>query len=118
MSILDFVKDAGARLFDTDADAARNIKEHLAVKTSGITDIEVDFDDGVATISGKAMNQGAKDHAIAIAGNIQGVERVDASGMTVPPPPPEEPEPEPAEETTVETPDAPPQEPGSEDSAT
>ena len=97
MSILDFVKDAGARLFNTDADAARNIREHLVVRTSGITDLEVDFDDGVATIRGKAMNQATKDHAIAVAGNVQGVERFDASGMTVPPPKPEEPEPEPAE---------------------
>ncbi len=97
MSILDFVKDAGARLFNTDADAARNIKEHLMVKTSGVSDIEVDFDDGVATIRGKAMNQASKDHAIAVAGNVQGVERVDASGLSVPPPAPEEPEPEPAE---------------------
>ena len=97
MSILDFVKDAGARLFNTDADAARNIKEHLMVKTTGVSDIDVDFDDGVATIRGKAMNQAAKDHAIAVAGNVQGVERVDASGLSVPPPAPEEPEPEPAE---------------------
>ncbi len=97
MSILDFVKDAGARLFNTDADAARNIKEHLMVKTSGVSDIDVDFDDGVATIRGKATNQASKDHAIAVAGNVQGVERVDASGIEVPPPAPEEPEPEPAE---------------------
>lgn len=97
MSILDFMKDAGAKLFNTDAEAARNIKEHLEVKTSGLSNLEVDFDDGVATLKGKAMNQATKDLAIAIAGNVKGVEKVDASGIEVPPPPPEEPEPEPAE---------------------
>jgi nucleoid-associated protein YgaU len=97
MSILDFMKDAGAKLFNTDAEAARNIKEHLEVKTSGLSNLEVDFDDGVATLRGKAINQATKDLAIAIAGNVKGVERVDAAGIEVPPPAPEEPEPEPAE---------------------
>ena len=97
MSILDFMKDAGAKLFNTDAEAARNIKEHLEVKTSGLSNLEVDFDDGVATLRGNAINQATKDLAIAIAGNVKGVEKVDASGIEVPPPAPEEPEPEPAE---------------------
>lgn len=97
MSILDFMKDAGAKLFNTDAEAARNIKEHLEVKTSGLSNLEVDFDDGVATLRGNAINQATKDLAIAIAGNVKGVERVDAAGIEVPPPAPEEPEPEPAE---------------------
>jgi hypothetical protein len=44
MGFFDFVKDAGAQLFNTDAEAARNIKEHLEIKTSGIKNIDVSFD--------------------------------------------------------------------------
>ncbi|MEM8816168.1 MAG: peptidoglycan-binding protein LysM [Pseudomonadota bacterium] len=98
MGILDFVKDVGLKLFETDAEAADNIKQHLEIKTSGLSDLEVDFDDGVATVKGKAINQATKDLAVAIAGNVKGVERVDADGLAVPPPPPEAPEPEPAAE--------------------
>ncbi len=98
MGILDFVKDVGLKLFDTDAEAADNIKEHLEIKTSGLTNIEVDFDDGVATVRGNAINQGTKDLAVAIAGNVKGVNRVNSDGISVPPPPPEAPEPEPEAE--------------------
>ena len=36
----------------------------------------MDFEDGVATIRGNAINQATKDLAVAIAGNVKGVERV------------------------------------------
>ena len=98
MGILDFVRDVGHQLFDTDSEAAHNIKQHLEIKTSGLSNLEVEFDDGIATIKGDANNQATKDLAIAIAGNVKGVERVDADGLAVPPPPPEAPEPEPAAE--------------------
>ena len=52
MGLFDFVKDVGRQVFDTDAEAADNIKEHLEIKTSGLSNLEVDFDDGVATICG------------------------------------------------------------------
>jgi len=32
MGFLDFAKDVGRQLFDTDAEAADNIKEHLNIK--------------------------------------------------------------------------------------
>lgn len=90
MGILDFAKDVGRQLFDTDAEAADNIKQHLEVKLSGIHDVECDFDDGVATISGKCDNQKVREQAILIAGNVKGVSKVIADGLTAPEPPPEE----------------------------
>jgi len=92
MGLFDFVKDAGRQLFNTDAEAADNIKQHLEIKTSGINNIEVEFDDGVATICGDCANQATKDNAILMVGNIAGVEKVVADDMRVPPPAPEEPE--------------------------
>ncbi|HNP36655.1 MAG TPA: peptidoglycan-binding protein LysM [Woeseiaceae bacterium] len=86
MGLFDFVKDAGAQLFNTDAEAARNIKQHLEVKTSGIKNIDVKFDDGVATISGDCINQATRDSAVLMVGNIKGVKKVVADKLTVPAP--------------------------------
>ena len=90
MGLLDFARDVGRQLFDTDAEAADNIKQHLEVKLHGIKNVEVEFDDGVATICGDCDNEAVKDRAILLAGNVQGVERVVADGLTAPEPEPEE----------------------------
>jgi len=92
MGLFDFAKDVGRQLFDTDGEAADNIKSHLEVKMTGIRNIEVDFDDGVATISGDCDSQKIREQAILIAGNVKGVEKVVADDLRAPPPPPEEPE--------------------------
>lgn len=90
MGFLDFAKDVGRQLFDTDAEAADNIKEHLDIKLSGLKNLDVKFDDGVATISGECVNEATKNKAILIAGNVKGVEKVIADGLTFPPPEAEE----------------------------
>ncbi len=92
MGLFDFVKDVGRQVFDTDAEAADNIKEHLEIKTSGLSNLEVDFDDGVATICGDCSSQALREQAILIAGNIKGVEKVVADDLRAPEPKPEEPE--------------------------
>jgi len=93
MGLLDFARDVGRQLFDTDAEAADNIKEHLEIKTSGVKNIEVDFDDGVATICGDCNSERDREQAILIAGNVKGVEKVIADDLKAPPPPKEEPAP-------------------------
>jgi len=92
MGLFDFVKDVGRQVFDTDAEAADNIKEHLEIKTSGLSNLEVDFDDGVATICGDCTSAALREQAILIAGNIKGVEKVVADDLRAPEPKPEEPE--------------------------
>ncbi len=92
MGLFDFVKDVGRQIFDTDAEAADNIKNHLELRTHGLSDLEVDFDDGVVTICGSCSNQAVRDQAILIAGNIQGVTKVVADDLVAPEPKPEEPE--------------------------
>ena len=89
MGLLDFARDVGRQIFNTNAEAADNIKSHLEIQTSGIKNIDVQFDDGVATICGDCDNQKTKEQAVLIAGNIKGVERVVADGLTAPEPPPE-----------------------------
>lgn len=91
MGLFDFAKDVGRQLFDTDAEAADNIKQHLEVKMTGIRNITVDFDDGVATVCGDCDNQKTREMAILVAGNVKGVKKVVADGLTAPAPKPEEP---------------------------
>ena len=90
MGLLDFVKDAGRQLFDTDAEAADNIRQFIEVKTSGIQNLDVQFDDGVATVCGDCPNEATRNSAILIAGNVKGVEKVVADDLTFPEPKEEE----------------------------
>jgi nucleoid-associated protein YgaU len=91
MGLFDFVKDVGRQIFDTDAEAADNIKNHLEVKTYGLSNLDVKFDDGVVTLCGDCKNEAVRDQAILIAGNIQGVTKVVADDLKAPEPTPEEP---------------------------
>lgn len=90
MGLLDFARDVGRQLFDTDAEAADNIKEHLEIKMSGIRNVAVTYDDGVATICGECDNEAVKNQAILIAGNVKGVEKVIADDLVAPEPDPED----------------------------
>lgn len=89
MGLFDFAKDIGRQLFDTDAEAADNIKQHLEIKLSGLRNLEVEFDDGVATLCGECPNEATRTSAILIAGDVKGVEKVVADDLTFPEPPPE-----------------------------
>lgn len=86
MGLLDFAKDVGRQLFDTDAEAADNIKQHIDIKLSGVENLEVSFDDGVATLCGNCMNEQTRDAAVLIAGNVKGVERIVADDLVFPEP--------------------------------
>ena len=90
MGLLDFARDVGRQLFDTDAEAADNIKEHIEIKTTGVRNVKVDFDDGVATVCGDCDSQAVQEQVILIAGNVKGVEKVVADDLNAPEPPAEE----------------------------
>ena len=90
MGLFDFAKDVGRKLFDTDDEAADNIKQHLDVKMTGLSNLEVEFDDGVATLCGDCDSEKTRETAILVAGNVKGVEKVVADDLKAPPPPPEE----------------------------
>jgi len=86
MGLFDFVKDVGRQIFDTDAEAADNIKQHIEIKTTGISNLDVKFDDGVVTLCGDCNSQATKDTAVLIAGNIKGVAKVVSDDLKAPPP--------------------------------
>ena len=91
MGLFDFVKDVGRQIFDTDAEAADTIKQHLEIKTHGLSNLDVQFDDGTVTICGDCATEAVREQAVLIAGNIQGVSKVVADDLKAPEAAPEEP---------------------------
>ena len=83
MGLFDFVKGVGNKLFRSSDEAAPKIKEHIEANNPGIEDLEVAFDDGVATISGSADSVEAVQKAVLMAGNIEGVGEVKIEGLSV-----------------------------------
>ena len=90
MGLFDFAKEMGRKIFDTDAEAADNIRDHLNVRLAGLKNLAVDFDDGVCTLSGECPDENTRNRAVLIAGDTQGVEKVVADKLTFPEPAPEE----------------------------
>ena len=92
MGIFDFIKNVG-RKDDKDAIEAKEEQNKELIKANKlkrfvlglglkIEDLKVGFDDGVATIHGKAATQEDREKAILAVGNTEGVSRVD-DRMTV-----------------------------------
>ncbi len=86
-SLFDFAKDMGKKIFTTDAEAGMNILKHIEANNPGVMPINVNFDDGVVTLSGVAKTLEAKEKAVLMAGNIAGVETVNADAVEVTEPP-------------------------------
>jgi nucleoid-associated protein YgaU len=84
MGMFDFVKDIGKKIFGGDDDPAVKIKAELEAENPGVENLGVTYMDGVVTLSGKAGSAGAKEKAVLMAGNIQGVERVVADDLVAP----------------------------------
>ncbi len=96
MGLFDFVKGAGEKIFHTEEKAAAaEAAENLAERQKGnqilrfvlgmqlpVKELKVEFDDGVATVHGKADNTAVKENIIVGIGNIDGVAQVD-DRMTV-----------------------------------
>ncbi|MGD2215445.1 MAG: peptidoglycan-binding protein LysM [Gemmatimonadales bacterium] len=88
MGLIEFVKDAGAKLGlgEKDPTQAEEFQErrkgnllaqHIMKLELKIDDLKVDFDDGVATIQGKTELQAEREKAVLAVGNVEGVSQVD-----------------------------------------
>ncbi len=84
MGLFDFAKELGNKIFGGEAEAAEKIKSHIEEENPGIKGMEVTFNDGVVSISGQADSPEALEKAVLMAGNIKGVEKVDAAGVIAP----------------------------------
>ena len=88
MGLFDFARDMGRKIFDTDAEAADNIKEMIQMKSTPVKNLDVDYDDGTVTLCGECHSQADREQIILMAGNVKGVEKVVADELTAPAPPP------------------------------
>ena len=84
MGLFDFMKGMGRNLFKKDAEAADSIKSHIEESNPGVEGMNVEFNDGVVSISGEAASPEAKEKAILMAGNVKGVSEVKAEGLNAP----------------------------------
>ena len=86
MGLIDFVKDAGAKLFGKDTKAERAQKNQEAVQALSkvvtgmgmkVENLQISFDDGVATVRGTTPSQQEREKIVLLIGNTNGVAQVD-----------------------------------------
>ena len=78
MGIFDFMKGAGEKIFkpgESRREAA--IKAHLGGYGGDYGNIDVEVDGDTAVLSGRVPNVGAREKAVLIAGNVDGIDKVD-----------------------------------------
>jgi nucleoid-associated protein YgaU len=84
MGLFDFVASIGKKIFASEAEAADKIKGWFEGDNPGVDDFKVTVKDGIATISGEAASAEAKEKAVLMVGNLQGVNQVNADNLKSP----------------------------------
>ena len=96
MGFVDFVKDSGDKLFKRgkySEEATNEVKavalfDHVTALELQVENFKVDYDDGIAKVTGTAPSQKEREKVVLAVGNTEGVARVD-DRMTVKVPEPE-----------------------------
>ena len=83
MGVFDFIKDAGEKIFKPgEAKAEAAIEKHIGSYGLDISGLKVEVDGQTAKIEGQAKDVATREKAVLIAGNIEGIQKVD-DRMTV-----------------------------------
>ena len=61
--------------------AAEKLKQHIEANNPGISGLDVAIDGDTAVISGSAKDQAAYEKAVLLAGNVEGVGKVEAGAL-------------------------------------
>ncbi len=81
MSLFSFVKDAGAKLWDTlsgnEAKAAESLKEHVAKVGLGNPSIQLQVEGDKVVASGEVASQEEKEKILLALGNVAGIGQVE-----------------------------------------
>ena len=83
MDLFGFAKDVGRRLFRTEDDAVDKIRELIEQNNPGVTNLGVEFEKGVVSLSGECDSAAAMQQCALLAGNVQGVSDVYVNRMTI-----------------------------------
>ncbi len=84
MGLFDFVGNIGKKIFGSEAEASDKIKDYFEQENPGVNDFQVTVKDGVASITGEAASAEAKEKAVLMVGNLQGVKEVQADNLKAP----------------------------------
>jgi nucleoid-associated protein YgaU len=85
--LFDFAANVGKKIFSRGEDPAKaseKLKQHLEKNNPGLSDLDISFSDEVATITGTAADQAAFEKAVLMAGNVEGVAKVEAVAVSRP----------------------------------
>jgi nucleoid-associated protein YgaU len=83
MGLFSFVKDIGKKLFGKEDEAPAAIKKHIEEDNPGISNLEVEVKDGIATLKGTAATRDAFEKAVLMAGNALGINEVKAEELVI-----------------------------------
>jgi len=84
MGLLDFVKSIGEKLFHKEEEAGEKIAAHIEKDNPGVSNLKVEVKDGVATLSGEAESAEAREKAVLMAGNVEGISKVQFDDLRAP----------------------------------
>jgi nucleoid-associated protein YgaU len=80
--LFDFASNIGKKVFNRGEDkAAEKLKQHIEKNNPGVSDLTVAVKDETVTISGNAKDAAAFEKAVLIAGNVEGVAKVEAGAL-------------------------------------
>ncbi len=85
MGLFDFAKAIGKKLFDDEEEGGEKIKQHIETDNPGIDGLDIVVSDGIAKVKGKARDRTAMEKAVLMAGNVLGIEAVNADELSAPP---------------------------------
>lgn len=84
MGLLSFAKNIGKKLFGNEEEAPEKLKKHIEDDNPGISNLEIQVQNGVATIKGETDDPSALEKVILMAGNALGIEEVRADEVVSP----------------------------------
>ncbi|MFM7269464.1 MAG: peptidoglycan-binding protein LysM [Cyanobium sp.] len=80
--LFDFAANIGKKVFNRGEDKpAEKLKQHIEANNPGVSGLNVALDGETAVISGNAKDQAAYEKAVLMAGNVEGVGKVEAGAL-------------------------------------
>ncbi|WGZ89647.1 MAG: peptidoglycan-binding protein LysM [Candidatus Thiocaldithrix dubininis] len=83
MGLFDFARNIGKKLFGKEEEAPAAIKQHIEEDNPGVSNLQVQVKDGVATLTGQAQSAEALEKAVLMTGNALGIDKVQADQMSI-----------------------------------
>lgn len=83
MGLFDFAGNIGKKIFGSEEEAPEQLKQHVEEDNPGVENLDIQVQDGVATVSGDAASPEAMEKTVLMVGNAMGIEEVKADELTV-----------------------------------